>query len=62
MRQSLVFSLIIPGAIAATLGIIQMLPSMRRRAVERGMSGSIVVPGILASFGLVCMIVGFLFA
>jgi len=55
------FSLIIPGAIAATLGIIQMLPPMRRRAAERGMSGSIVVPGILASFGLVCMIVGFTF-
>ena len=54
------FSLIIPGAIAAMLGIIQMLPPMRRRAADRGMSGSIVVPGILASFGLVCMIVGFL--
>ena len=54
------FSLIIPGAIAATLGIIQMLPPMRRRAADRGLSVSIVVPGILASFGLVCMIVGFL--
>jgi len=54
------FSLIIPGAIAATLGIVQMLPPMRRRAAERGMSGSIVVPGILASFGVVCVIVGFL--
>ena len=54
------FSLIIPGAIAAMLGIIQMLPPMRRRAADRGMSGSIVVPGMLASFGLVCMIVGFL--
>ena len=52
------FSLIIPGAIAATLGLIQMLPPMRRRAAERGMSGSIVVPGILASFGLVCIIFG----
>ena len=56
------FSLIIPGAIAATFGIIQMLPPMRRRAAERGLSGSIVVPSILASFGLVCMIVGFLLA
>ena len=56
------FSLIIPGTIAATLGIVQMLPFMRRRAVERSMSGSIVVPGMLASFGLVCMIVGFLLA
>ena len=55
-------SVIIPGAITAALGIIQMLPPMRRRAAERGMSGSIVVPGILASFGLVCMIVGFLLA
>ena len=54
------FSLIIPGAITAALGIIQMLPPMRRRAAERGMSGSIVIPGILASFGLICMIVGFL--
>ena len=54
------FSLIIPGAITATLGIIQMLPPMRIRAAGRGMSGSIVVPGILASFGLICMVVGFL--
>ena len=54
------FSLVIPGAIAAILGIIQMMPPMRRRAAERGMSGSIVVPAIIASFGLVCMIVGFL--
>ena len=56
------FSLIIPGVIAATLGLIQMLPPMRRRAAEKGMSGSIVVPGILASFGLICMVVGFLLA
>jgi len=56
------FSLIIPGAIAAALGIIQMLPPMRRRAAERGMSESFVVPGMLASFGLVCVIVGFLWA
>ena len=56
------FSLIILGAITATLGIVQMLPPMRRRAAERGMSGSIVVPGILASFGLVCMILGSLLA
>ena len=55
-------SVIIPGAITAALGIIQMLPPMRRRAAERGMSGFIVVSGILASFGLVCMIVGFLLA
>jgi len=34
------FSLIIPGAITATLGIVQMLTPMRRRAAERGMSGS----------------------
>lgn len=53
-------TLILPGAIAATLGIVQMLPPMRRRAAERDMSGSIVVPGILASFGLICMILGFL--
>ena len=53
-------TLILPGAIAATLGIVQMLPPMRRRAAERGLSGSIVVPGILASFGLICMILGFL--
>ena len=62
MRRSIVLTLILPGAIAATLGIIQMLPPMRGRAAERGMSGSIVIPGILASFGLVCMIVGFLLA
>lgn len=53
-------TLILPRAIAATLGIVQMLPPMRRRAAERGLSGSIVVPGILASFGLICMILGFL--
>ena len=53
-------TLILPGAIAATLGIVQMLPAMRKRAAERGMSGSIVIPGILTSFGLICMIVGFL--
>lgn len=46
------FSLIIPGTITAALGIMQMLPPMRRRAAERGISGSIVVPGILACFGL----------
>ena len=59
-RRALVFSLIIPGAIAATLGIVQMVPPMRRRAAEKGMSGSIVVPAIVASFGLVCMIFGLL--
>ena len=37
-RRALVFSLIIPGAIAATLGIVQMVPPMRCENILKGAS------------------------
>lgn len=54
------FILIIPGAITAILGVIMTLPPMRRRAQNRGFSGFILVPAMLAGFGLVCLLVGFI--
>lgn len=53
-------SIVMPAALTATAGIIMMLPYMRRRAAERGLSGSIEVPSIIAATGLMIMIGGFL--
>jgi len=38
------------------MGVIQMLPWFRRRAVERGFSGWIGIPAILAGIGLITII------
>ena len=52
--------IVFPGTLTAIAGVIMMTPYMRRRAAERGMSGSIEVPAIIASIGLICMTAGFL--
>ena len=48
---------IILGIVLTILGVIQMLPWFRRRAVERGFSGWIGIPALLAGIGLVTIIV-----
>jgi len=35
-----------------------MLPVMRRRAAARGMSGDIIVPGLIACIGAVLFLLG----
>lgn len=54
-------SLVAPATITLALGLFMMLPAVRRRAAERGFSGSIVVPAIIGGLGLglVCFGVGF---
>jgi len=44
------------GAVLFVMGVIQMLPWFRRRAVERGFSGWIGIPAILAGIGLTIII------
>jgi len=44
------------GAVLFVMGVIQMLPWFRKRAVERGFSGWIGIPAILAGIGLVTII------
>lgn len=60
VQRAVMLSLIIPGVMTATLGIVQMLPTVRRRAAERGFSGSIVIPALIACIGLALLSVGFL--
>ena len=52
--------LIAPAIIATIAGLIMMTPQMRRRAAERGLSGSLEVPALITGIGLICMVVGFL--
>jgi len=49
---------IILGAVLFTLSTIQLLPVIRRRAAERGLSGGIAIPLILAVIGFVVFMVG----
>jgi len=44
------------GAALFVMGVIQMLPWFRKRAVERGFSGWIGIPAILAGIGLITII------
>lgn len=44
------------GFVLFLLGSVQMLPWFRRRAVERGFSGWIGIPAILACIGLITML------
>ena len=46
------------GAVLFVLGTIQLLPVIRRRAAERGLSGGIAIPLILAVIGFVVFMVG----
>ena len=46
------------GDILFFLGTIQLLPVIRRRAAERGLSGDVVIPLILAFIGFVVFLVG----
>ena len=45
------------GTILFALGSIQLLPVIRRRAAERGLSGGIAIPLILAVIGFVVFMV-----
>ena len=49
---------IILGAILFALGLIQLLPVIRRRAAERGLSGGMAIPLILACIGFAVFMVG----
>jgi len=51
-------SFVIAGVLGFTLGVIQMLPLMRRRAEERGFSGSILIPFIFVVIGFVSFVTG----
>ena len=46
------------GATLFFLGTIQLLPLIRRRAAERGLSGDVVISLILAFIGFVVFLVG----
>ena len=46
----------IPAALTFIAGIVMMLPTMRNRAAERGMSGDILVPGLIALIGAVLLL------
>lgn len=50
--------LLFPAAITTILGIFMMLPPIRRRAEARGMSGDIIIPGMIAITGSVLFLVG----
>jgi len=49
---------IILGFILFVLGAIQLLPTIRRRAAERGLSSSIAIPLTLALIGFVAFMIG----
>lgn len=46
------------GAILFVLAVIQILPAIRCRAAERGLSGGIAIPFILATIGFVVFMIG----
>jgi hypothetical protein len=46
------------GAILFGLGTVQLLPVIRRRAAERGLSGGLAIPLILACIGFCVFMVG----
>ena len=46
------------GAILFALGAVQLLPFIRRRATEKGLSGGVAIPLILAVVGFVVFMVG----
>jgi len=48
----------LPASLTFIAGVIMMLPAMRRRAAERGMSGDIIVPGLVAMVGAVLFLIG----
>ena len=49
---------VILGAILFVLGAIQLLPVIRRRAAERGLSGGLAIPLPLALIGFVVFMIG----
>ena len=48
----------IPAAGTFVAGVIMMLPPMRIRSVKRGMSGDIIIPGLIAVIGAVLFLIG----
>ena len=56
MREWILEFYTIMGTALFVMGVIQMLPWFRRRAVERGFSGWIGIPAILAGIGLITVI------
>ena len=49
---------LILGFALFVLGAIQLLPAIRRRADERGLSGGIAIPLTLALIGFVAFMIG----
>ena len=54
------YLVLVPAAITTMLGFIMMMPNMRRRAANRGLSGSIQVPATITFFGLMLMAISIL--
>ena len=51
-------SIVIPAGLTFIAGLIMMLPVMRRWAAARGMSGDILVPGLIAVVGAMLFLAG----
>ena len=49
---------IVLGAIVFVLSVIQLIPMIKRRAAERGLSGGNSIPLILAAIGFAVFLVG----
>jgi len=56
--MSLALSLKIAGLFGFALGVIQMTPPLRRKAKERGMSASLMVPFIFCAIGFISFVMG----
>ena len=52
----------IVGAVLFVLASVQLLPVIRRRMAERGLSGGVGIPLVLAAIGFVTFMVGALMA
>ena len=50
--------LLIAGVLGFVLGVIQMLPGIRKRAAERGLGGGMFMPLCFILIGFVSFLVG----
>jgi len=53
-------SLMFIGLLLFVVSVVQLLPWIRQRAVERGLSGGVGIPLVLLGIGFVVFMVGFL--
>ena len=54
------YLVLVPAAVTTILDFIMMVPNMRRRAADRGLSGSVQVPATITVFGLILMAISIL--